>query len=154
MRMLSAQLQPSPVRVLYTASGTRQSAAKIVSDTVLIERAAYWAAAQSSGEADDLTAILNSAVVLAKVSDLQPRGEVGARRFDNLVWTLPIPEYGPAEALHRDLAAAAARAGAVAATVDISAGLFTAKRRAIRAMLDEDGVAQEIETLVDALLPV
>jgi hypothetical protein len=30
---------------------------------------------------------------------------------------------------------------------------FTAKRRAIRAALAEDGIAAEIEALVDALLP-
>ena len=30
---------------------------------------------------------------------------------------------------------------------------FTAKRRAIRAALAEDGVAAEIEAMVDALLP-
>ncbi len=68
--------------------------------------------------------------------------------------TLPIPEYDDTELLHRNLAAAARRAEAVAALVSLTeAQHFTAKRRAIRAALAEDGVAAEIEALVDALLP-
>ena len=91
---------------------------------------------------------------LAKITDLQPHGQRDKRHFDNLVWTLPIPEYDPTEPLHQDLAAAATRAEAVAAAVDLAgAGHFTAKRRAIRAALAEDGVAAEMEALVDALLP-
>jgi hypothetical protein len=86
---------------------------------------------------------------------LQPHGQRDKRHFDNLVWTLPIPEYDDAEPLHRDLAAAALRAEAVAALVPLTETQhFTAKRRAIRAALVEDGVAAEIEALVDALLPI
>ncbi len=92
--------------------------------------------------------------MLAKVTDLQPHGQRDKRDFDNLVWTLPIPEYDPAEPLHRDLAAAAAPAVAVAAAVPLTeAQHFTAKRRAIRAALAADGIAAEIEAMVDALLP-
>ena len=50
--------------------------------------------------------------------------------------------------------AAASRAEAVAALVPLTdAQHFVAKRRAIRAALAEDGIAAEIEALVDALLP-
>jgi hypothetical protein len=53
----------------------------------------------------------------------------------------------------RDLAAAA-HAETIAAAVELTdAQHFTAKRRAIRAALTADGVAAEIEALVDALLP-
>jgi len=42
----------------------------------------------------------------------------------------------------------------VATAVDLAGvGHFTAKRRAIRAVLAEDGVAAEMEALLDALLP-
>jgi hypothetical protein len=76
------------------------------------------------------------------------------RDFASLVWTLPIPEYDETELLHRDLAAAARRAECVAALVPLTdAQHFVAKRRAIRAALAEDGIAAEIEALVDALLP-
>ena len=99
-------------------------------------------------------ALLNSAAVLAKITDLQPHGQRDKRHFDNLVWTLPIPEYDAPDPLHRDLAAAAARAETIAAGVDLSgARHFTAKRRAIRDALAADGIAAEMEALVDALLP-
>ena len=117
-----------------------------------MDHKAYWAPARSPEEAAYLVAVINSAAVLAKVTDLQPHGQKDKRDFDNLVWTLPIPEYDPADALHRDLAAAAGRAEAVAAAVPL-AGHFTQKRRAIRAALAADGVAAEMEALVDALLP-
>ncbi len=59
-----------------------------------------------------------------------------------------------ASALHRDLAAAASRAETVAARVPFTdAQHFVARRRAIRAALAADGIAAEIEALVDALLP-
>ena len=112
------------------------------------------ASVRSEAEAGYLIAVLNSAAVLAKITDLQPHGQRDRRDFDNLVWTLPIPEYDDTEVLHRDLAAAASRAETIAARVDLTdAQHFTAKRRAIRAALAEDGIAAEIEALVDALLP-
>jgi hypothetical protein len=56
--------------------------------------------------------------------------------------------------LHRDLAAAAAQAETVAAAVDLTgASHFTTKRRAIRDALAADGIAAEMEAMVDALLP-
>lgn len=120
----------------------------------MVEHKAYWVSVRSDAEAGYLLAILNSAAALAKITDLQPHGQRGKRDFDNLVWTLPIPECDDADILHRDRAAAAKRAEAVAASVPLTdAHHFTAKRRAIRAALAEDGVAADIEALVDALLP-
>jgi hypothetical protein len=156
MRTLSAQAGAAEtLRVIYTASGSMLSAAPLPGADVIVEHKAYWTSVRSSAEAGYLLAILNSAAALAKISDLQAIGEAGTKRdLDNLIWTLPIPEYDDTEALHRDLAAAAIRAEAVAALVPLTdAQHFTAKRRAIRAALDEDGIAAEIEALVDALLP-
>ncbi|MBV9577086.1 MAG: hypothetical protein JO057_00700, partial [Chloroflexi bacterium] len=82
--------------------------------------------------------------MLAKITDLQPRGEVTPRDFDNLVWTLPIPEFDARDPVHRDLAAAAVHAESVAVAVSLGEKQhFMAKRRAIRAALVEDGVAAE-----------
>lgn len=81
-------------------------------------------------------------------------GQRDPRHFSNLVWTLPIPEFDAAEALHVDLATAALHAAAVAARVELPDDVhFTGKRRLIRQALIEDGVAEAIERLVDALLP-
>ena len=153
MRTLSGQAGQPTIRVLYTKAGTRLSAAIIAANDALVDHMAYWASARTQAEAAYLVAIINSAAVLAKITDLQPRGEVGARHFDNLVWTLQIPEYDDTQILHRDLAAAATRAETIAAAVPLAdTQHFTAKRRAIRAAF-ADGVAAEMEALVDALLP-
>jgi len=154
MRKLTCQAGVPSIRVLYTKAGTRLSAARIADNDTLVDTKAYWAPVHTVDEANFLVAIINSAAVLAKVTDLQPHGQKDARDFDNLVWTLPIPEYDPADPLHRDLAAAATQAEAIAAAVPLAdTQHFTAKRRAIRTALAEDGIAAEMEALVDALLP-
>lgn len=154
MGTLRAQANRTPVRVLYTKAGTRLSACWLEDDDAIVDHMAYWLAAHSLEEAAYVSAVLNTSVVLDRVRDLQPVGQRDPRHFDNLVWTLPIPEYDAAEALHADLAAAALHAAAVAARVDLpDVAHFTARRRLIRDALVADGVAETIERLVDALLP-
>jgi hypothetical protein len=151
---LTAQAGRTSIRVLYTKSGTRLSACWIEDEGAFVDQQAHWAAASSIEEAAYVAAVLNCQTVLDRVKDLQPVGQRDPRHFSNLVWTLPIPEFDAAEALHRDLAAAALQAAAVAARVELpDAAHFTAKRRAIRQALVADGVAEAIERLVDALLP-
>ena len=155
MGMLRAQANRTPMRVLYTKAGTRLSACWLEDSDVVVDHKAYWAAANSLDEGAYITAVLNTRVVLDRVTDLQPIGQRDPRDFDNLVWTLPIPEFDAAEALHADLAAAALHAAAVAAHVELpEAAHFTTKRRYIRQALVTDGVAEAIERLVDALLPL
>ncbi len=154
LQKLTGQSARSPIRVIYPASGTRLSACWLEDDDVIVDKDAYWLAANSLEEAAYVVAILNSAVVLERVKDLQPVGQRDPRHFDNLVWTLPIPEYDAAEALHVDLATAALHAAEVAARVELpDAAHFTTRRRLIRDALVADGVAEMIERLVDALLP-
>ncbi len=154
MSKLSCQAVPATIRVLYTASGTRLSAARVAASDAIVCHGAYWATARSADEAGYLIGLINSGAVLAKITDLQPHGQRDKRHFDNLVWTLPIPEYDDADPLHRDLAAAASHAETIAAAVALTETQhFTAKRRAIRAALVADGVAAEMEAMVDALLP-
>lgn len=154
MRNLSCQADQPELRVIYTASGTRLSAMRVAYNDAIVEHKAYWASVRSEAEAGYLIAIINSSAALAKIIDLQSHGQRDKRDFDNLVWTLPIPEYDETDPLHRDLAAAATHAEAVASGTELSEKQhFTAKRRAIRAALAADGVAAEMETLVDALLP-
>jgi hypothetical protein len=121
----------------------------------IIDKKAYWSTANSLEEAAYVAAVLNAEIVLDRIKDLQPVGQRDRRDFDNLVWTLPIPEFDAAEALHVDLAAAAQHAATVAARVELpEAAHFTARRRLIRQALVADGVAETIERLVDALLPL
>lgn len=155
MRNLSMQdANKGGVRVLHSKAGTRLSACWIAEDDQIVDTKAYWATTSSLDEAKFLTAIINSATVLARVVDLQPVGQRDPRDFDNLVWTLPIPEYDDSDPLHRDLAATAHYAAEVAAAVVLpTADHFTTKRRLIRNALLTDGIAFEIERLIDALLP-
>jgi SAM-dependent methyltransferase len=151
---LIAQSSRTPIRVLYTKAGTRLSACWIEDEDVVIDHKAYWSVANSVDEAAYITAVLNTRIVLDRVKDLQPVGQRDARDFDNLVWTLPIPEFDSNEALHVDLAAAALHAAVIAAQVDLPAEThFTTQRRLIRHTLEAEGVALTIERLVDALLP-
>lgn len=119
MRKLSCQVGQSGFRVVYTASGPLLSAARVVARSAIVEHAAYWTAARSEEEAGYLAAVINCAVVLDKVTDLQAHGQRDRRHFDNLVWTLPISEYDDTDPLHRDLAAAASHAEEVAAAVEL-----------------------------------
>lgn len=155
MGMLRAQANPTPIRVLYTKAGTRLSACWLEDDDVIIDHKAYWSAANSLEEAAYVTAVLNAEIVLDRVRDLHPVGQRDPRDFDNLVWTLPIPEFDAGEVLHTDLAAAALYAAELAARVELPDNAhFTTKRRLIRQALEADGVAETIERLVDALLPL
>jgi len=100
-----------------------------------------------------LTALLNSETARLLIAPMQPKGQGGARHFDNLIWELPIPEYDRRIELHRDLATAAATAERVAAAVALpQEAHFTRQRRAIRDALAAHGIAREIETMVARLL--
>ena len=87
---------------------------------------------------------------MAPISDL---GQWGARDFDKVMWTLPITDFDADNPIHTSLAAAGRRAEAVAAAVPLKEGAyFVTARRQIRQAPAEDGVAGEIDRLVDELL--
>ena len=69
------------------------------------------------------------------------------------MWTLPIREFDAANPLHAQIAGASRRAETVAAEVPLKEGVyFVSARRQIRHALAEDGVAGEIDGLVEELL--
>lgn len=155
LQKLTAQATRTPIRILYTKAGTRLSACWLADDDVVVDTKAYWSDANSIEEAAYVAAIINAEIVLDRVKDLQPVGQRDPRDFDNLVWTLPIPEFDANEALHIDIAAAALHAADVASRVELpDEAHFTTKRRLIRQALVGDGVAVSIERLIDALLPL
>jgi hypothetical protein len=74
MRGLSAQLAAAGLKVVYTKAGTLLSAAVLDDPRVVVDHKAYWTVAHSIEEARYLTAVLNSATVLARIIPMQPRG--------------------------------------------------------------------------------
>lgn len=153
VRGLSLQLPNAGLRVVYAASGTLPSATIVENPEYLVEHKAYWTALRSRAEGQYLCAIINSEAARRRITDMQSKGQGGARDFDNLVWELRIPEYDRKIALHRALAAAAVEAESIAARVELAeSAYFTTQRRAIRDALVASGVATKIDALVEQLL--
>lgn len=153
MRGLTAQVPIAELRVVYAASGIQPAAVIVQNTCVLCEHATYWAPARTLDEARYISAIVNSEEARCRVEGSQPKGQGGARHFDNLIWELPIPEFSRRARLHMRLARAAETAERVAAAVPLNeTAYFTSQRRAIRDALIQDGIAREIDRLVAELL--
>ncbi len=104
-------------------------------------------------EAQFLIAILNSEAARVRTEGLQSRGQFGARDFDKVIFSLPIPRFDPAVSLHGELAEAAAQAEALAASVEIPENMkFQRARALVRGSLVEAGIAGRIDQLVARLL--
>lgn len=153
INQLTSQFPIAPVRIVYAASGTLPAAMVVRDNRVVVEHALYWTKANSSEEALFLVAIINSETLRTAAEKYQAIGQFGARHFDKVIWNLPIPVYDPEDSLHRDLANAGARAEAVAAGIElVETEKFQRARKRIRDGLIENGIAAEIETLVENLL--
>jgi hypothetical protein len=150
---LSSQFPISPVRVVYAASGSMPAAMIIRDDRAIVEHILYWSSFTSEDAAQYITAVLNSETARARAEQYQARGQFGARHFDKAMFNLPIPLFDARDALHRRLAAAGAEAESVAQMVELKEGeKFQRARKRVRDALIEDGIAPQIEKLVDKLL--
>jgi hypothetical protein len=149
---LSAQFPLAPNRIVYAASGSQPAACLIATPSVF-EHMLYWARPETEHEANYLVAILNSETARSRVASLQSRGQWGARHFDKVIFNLPIPRFDKRVKTHRDLAAAAQAAEALAASVPLPDSVqFQRARRLVREALIEAGLARRIDTLVAKLL--
>jgi len=152
-RGLTNQFPIPPIRVVYAASGSQPAAVIVRDEQAVIEHKLYWATMAGELEANYLCAILNSEAARARAEQYQSRGQFGARDFDKVIFNLPIPRFDAKVKLHADLAAAGARAEAAAALVVLKDGeKFQRARKRVRDALIADGVAGDIEKLVEKLL--
>jgi N-6 DNA Methylase len=149
---LASQFPIPQLRVIYTKAGTLPAAC-LVRDDSIIDHQLYRCAPASLAEGAYLSAILNSETSRSRVASLQSRGQWGARHFDKVMFTLPIPRFDPSESLHNDLAAAAAEAERIAIGFELPETVkFQRARKLIRDALTESGVAVHIDQLVARLL--
>lgn len=152
-RGLSSQFPLPPIRVVFAKAGLWPAACIVRDRRGIIDHKLYWADIPSEDEARFLIAILNSEAARIRIAHLQSRGEQGARDFDKLMFTLPIPRFDPREAVHAGLAAEGAVAEEVAAAVALPMGASFQKARAlVRDALREEGVSARIDALVETLL--
>jgi hypothetical protein len=150
---LSSQFPISSLRVVYAKAGTQPAAYLLRDLDGVIDHSLYWAQPNSEDEGYFLLAILNSEEVRGRVAQLQARGLFGARHFDKVMFTLPIPRFNEGLTLHRELAEAGREAERFAAGVDIPENTpFQRARRVIRDNLRAAGVSDRIDALVRRLL--
>ena len=152
-RGLENQFPVAELRVVFAASGTQPAAFILRNNRSIVEHKLYWSAPATLEEARYLVAILNSETARARAAGYQSRGQFGARDFDKVIFNLPIPRFDAKRKLHRDLAAAAEAAEAVAAAVALPpTAKFQRARKLVRDALIADGVAARIDALVATLL--
>lgn len=150
---LGAQFPLAPLRVVYAKAGTLPAACVLRDKIMVLDHMLYWTAPESEAEARYLVAILNSETARARVEKLQARGQFGARHFDKVMFTLPIPRFDAKNALHQRLAKAAAKAEKIAAAASLPQNVkFQRARRLVRDALAKAGISQEIDALVAELL--
>ncbi len=152
---LGSQFPIASIRVVYSKAGTLPAAAIVEDERAVVDHKLYWTSVATREEGMYLVAVLSSETARRKVEALQSRGQWGARDFDKVMFTLPIPRFDPKNRLHDELAAAAAEAEKTAAEVEIAEGThFRSARRRVREALAESGVAGRIDELVGRLLRV
>ncbi len=149
---LGAQFPIPKLRVVYAKAGTLPAAC-LVRDGSIIDHKLYWCAPTSSNEAAYLSSILNSETSRSRTVRYQSRGAWGARDFDKVIFTLPIPRFDSSQRLRNDLAAAATEAERIAAAFELPETVkFQRARKLIRDALTESGIAPHIDQLVARLL--
>lgn len=152
-RSLSSQFPIAPLRVVYNKAGTQPAATIINDDRGIIENGLYWMACRTLEEGQFLCAVLNSETARSRAEQWQAEGQWGKRHFDKAMFNLPIPLFDPKDPLHRELAAAGMHAEHVAALAEMKPDeYFVTTRNRIRRTLIEEGIAGEIEKLVEKLL--
>jgi len=149
---LGAQFPIPPLRVVYAKAGTLPAAC-LVLDQSVIDHMLYWSAPTSDKEGYYLLCILNSETARERTESLQSRGQWGARHFDKVMFTLPIPRFDETVPLHAELAAAGRDAQNFAASVSLPEGVkFQRARKIVRNALTEAGISIRIDVLVARLL--
>jgi len=150
---LGAQFPAPPLRIVFSKAGTRPAACLMRDPNGVIDHMLYWAQPESEQEGYYLLSILNSETARKRIESQQVRGLFGARHFDKLILTLPIPRFSATVTLHRDLAETGREAERLAVQFEIKESVpFARARRTVRDGLGAAGVSDRIDVLVARLL--
>ncbi len=150
---LGSQFPTHSTRIVYAKAGTIAAACIVRDKNIVFDHKLYWSAVTTESEGYFLTVIFNSEITRSRIEGLQSKGQWGARDFDKVMFTLPIPVFDAKVKLHRDLAALGQEAEATAALVPLPEDIkFQRARRLVRDALAEAGVSQRIDALVAKLL--
>jgi hypothetical protein len=150
---LGAQFPIAPLRVVYTKAGNTLAAAVVSDGRSVIDHKLYWAPVASSAEGRYLCGVLNAPRFTEAIRPYQSTGAFGPRDFDKYVWLPKTPLFDPAIDLHRNLAALAEQAEAIATSVAPAAkGGFQGHRRDVRTALAAAGISKRLDEAVEELL--
>lgn len=151
-RALSSQLplrSQSGCLVIYPASGDIMRAAHISADMAAIDSKVYRRIVDSIAEARYLVAVLNAPCLEKAFRQSRKSG----RDFHTNPWkSVPIAAWDEGNSVHQDLATLARHAEETVQTMDLPDGQVAASRR-IRERLTENGIFEEIDSLVRKILP-
>lgn len=148
---LSRQFPLQRERVVYAKSGMHLAAARITNHRAVIDHTLYWATASNPEEALYLCAILNAPHLTKLARPLMSYGK-DERHIDKHLWKLPIPEYDPDDALHRELGALGSKAEASVASLALERIHFATQRRRIREHLLTSHLGEALDVAVERLL--
>ena len=149
---LGSQFPTPPLRVVYAKAGSLPAAC-LVRDQSVIDHKLYWCSPVGDDEAYYLISIMNSETARERSAGLQSRGQWGARDFDKVIFTLPIPRFDEKSSLHMALASAGRDAERLAASVVLPEGIkFRQSKKRVRDALTEAGISPRIDDLVARLL--
>jgi len=113
----------------------------------------YWTSVNDEREAHYLVGILNSEAARKRIEGLQSEGQFGARDFDKVMFSLPIPRFQASNRLHLQLARTAMEAEQRVQEMEMkSSWSFQRIRRSVREALNESGLNERIDAFVEALL--
>jgi SAM-dependent methyltransferase len=149
---LTAQLPPSPLRIVYGASGMHVVAALVETPNAVTEHKLYWGTIHTHAEGWYLCAILNSPELTQLARPLMSYGK-DERDIDKSIWQLPIPLYNPADAVHQRLSALGHQEAQLVAALDLNEQRnYITLRQDVRGVLSAGSGAQEVADIVTELL--
>lgn len=152
-RKLASQFPISPLRIVYAKSGAHPAACIVRNTAAVIDHMLYWMPLTTEEEGHFLAAILGSEAARKRISELQARGAFGARHFDKVMFTLPIPRFDASQPVHAQIAESGAAAERFVASMNLNPAVpFQRVRGQVRAALREAEIAGRIDDLVAQLL--